>query len=377
MKIGLITGEFPPMPGGVGRFARVLGERMQQQGHEVHVLSRTGCDSDCLPLSTIRGWGLGSFAPIRAWVRRHQFDVVNLQFQTAAYDMSPFVHFLPAIIRAPLATSFHDLRFPYLFPKAGRLRNWIVMHLARASDGVITTNQEDDERLRTLPNRAVIPIGSVILNSLDADYDRAKWRERVGADEGTFLLGHFGFVKALKGIDYLIDALANLRQDGHDLRMVFIGGRSNTVDGGRDAPYLQQLEARIRQLGLEHAVHWTGFLAEDEVAACLKAVDLVTLPFLDGASYRRGSLIAACHYGCAILTTHAEVRTDAFKHGHNLWLIPSHSAGEIEQGIAHLMRHPHQLNHLRHGALELRRHFDWDVIAGDTAAFFETLLQKG
>ena len=374
MKIGLITGEFPPMPGGVGRFARVLAERMQQQGHEVHVLSRAGCDSDRLPISVIRGWGLGSFAPIQAWMQKHRFDVINLQFQTAAYDMSPFVHFLPAMAAAPFVTSFHDLRFPYLFPKAGRLRDWIVMQLARRSDGVITTNQEDNERLRNLPNRTVIPIGSVILNRLGADYDRAQWRRRAGADEQTFLLGHFGFVKPFKGISYLIEALANLCRSGHAVRLVLIGGRSNTVDGGKDESYLRHLDERIRQLGLEKLVHWTGFLAEDEVAGWLRAVDLVTLPFLDGASYRRGSLIAACHYGCAILTTHAKIKTDAFRHGHNLWLIPSHSAAEIERGIAQLMRHPHQLNHLRQGARELRQRFDWDVIARDTTAFFETVL---
>ncbi len=374
MKIGLITGEFPPMPGGVGRFARVLAERMQRQGHEVHVLSRAGCESDSLPISTIRSWGLGSFVPIQAWMQKHRFDVINLQFQTAAYDMSPFVHFLPSMIAVPFVTSFHDLRFPYLFPKAGRLRDWIVMRLARCSDGIITTNQEDDRRLQTLTNRTVIPIGSVILSSLGADYDRSQWRRRVGADEQTFLLGHFGFVKEFKGINYLIDALARLRRSGHDLRLVFIGGRSNAVDGGKDESYLRHLNTRIRRLGLEKFVHWTGFLAEDEVAAWLRAVDLVTLPFLDGASYRRGSLIAAIHNGCAIMTTHAKIQTDAFRHGHNLWLIPSHSAAEIERGIIHLMPRPHQLNDLRRGAYELRRRFDWDGIAGDTAAFFETLL---
>ena len=35
MKIGLISGEFPPMPGGVGDFSRLLAENIQQQGHDV------------------------------------------------------------------------------------------------------------------------------------------------------------------------------------------------------------------------------------------------------------------------------------------------------------------------------------------------------
>ena len=42
MKIGLITGEFPPMPGGVGDFTRSLAEALRKRGHEIHILSRQG-----------------------------------------------------------------------------------------------------------------------------------------------------------------------------------------------------------------------------------------------------------------------------------------------------------------------------------------------
>ena len=45
------------------------------------------------------------------------------------------------------------------------------------------------------------------------------------------------------------------------------------------------------------------YLPDNEVAACFGAVDLVVLPFTDGASYRRSSLIAAIHCRRAILTT--------------------------------------------------------------------------
>ena len=219
MKIGLISGEFPPMPGGVGDFTRSLAERIRDHGHQVHILSRRGSTSETLNVSTLSGWGLGSLPAIRSWARQHSLDIVNLQYQTAAYGMSPFIHFLPAAIDAPLITTFHDLRYPYLFPKAGRLRDWIVMRLARSSAGIITSNQEDDLRLKRLPNRRIIPIGSSIprANRGDSVAVTAPWR--APADANSFLLGHFGFVNAVKGIDYLIEALANLRSAGHDLRL--------------------------------------------------------------------------------------------------------------------------------------------------------------
>ena len=374
MKIGLISGEFPPMPGGIGDFTRSLAGRIREHGHEVHILSRRGSSSETLNVSALSGWGLGSLPAIRSWARQHGLDIVNLQYQTAAYDMSPFIHFLPAAVDAPLVTTFHDLRYPYLFPKAGRLRDWIVMRLARSSAGIIVTNQEDDLRLKRLPNRRIIPIGSSIprANCSDSDTVTARWR--APADANSFLLGQFGFVNAVKGLDYLIEALASLRSAGHNLRLLFIGGGRNTVDTAADAAYLTTLEDRIGQLGLADAISWAGYLPEREVAACFSAVDLVALPFADGASYRRSSLMAAIHCGCAILTTEPAVNVETFEHGVNLWLVPPGSTDAIEGAILRLMSDREQLKRLRTGAAKLRAHFDWDVIARETIAFCQTFI---
>ena len=49
----------------------------------------------------------------------------------------------------------------------------------------------------------------------------------------------------------------------------------------------------------------------------------MVLPFEDGASYRRSSLIAAIHQGCAILTTEPAHEIETFAHGRNLLARPA------------------------------------------------------
>ena len=374
MKIGLISGEFPPMPGGVGDFTRILAEHLLEQGHHAQVLSRAGSAHASLPVSAVAGWGLGGLRQVRAWARRRDFDVVNLQFQTAAYDMSPYIHFLPDIIGAPVITTFHDLRFPYLFPKAGPLRDWIVMRLARASQGVIATNREDQQSLRTASPCQMIPIGSNVKRRNLTAPERACYRRSLAADADCLLLGHFGFLRPIKGVDYLIDALARLRNAGKQVRLVFIGARSNTVDDGVDSGYLHDLDDRIRRRGLADAVHYTGYLPDEEASAWLGAVDIMALPYLDGASVRRGSLMAALHHGCAIITTEPAPAEPAFKHKSNLWLAPPHSSEAIENAVLQLMDDPKQMTTLRSGAEALGKTFAWDGITRDTIAFYQSCL---
>jgi glycosyltransferase involved in cell wall biosynthesis len=374
MKIGIITGEFPPMPGGVGDFTRGLAEHISAHGHDVHILSRPGSYSANLDVGAVNGWGLGCLPAIRRWVQRLGLSIVNLQYQTAAYDMSPFIHFLPAAIGVPLITTFHDLRHPYLFPKAGALRDWIVLRLARKSAGVITTNQEDDQRLGRLPNRRLIPIGSSIPKTICNRDDLATQPGPARADDEAFILGHFGFVKEIKGLDYLLEAMARLRADGHDIRLQFIGGRRNIVDSSEDDTYLAGLDSRITYHGLDERVASTGYLPQHEVATRFGAVDLMVLPFTDGASFRRSSLIAAIHCGCAILTTEPLTPVHCFAHGKNLWLVPPRSAGALEKAILALMRDRAKLDQLRKGAAALSNRFDWDEIARETIAFFLAVI---
>lgn len=376
MRIGIVTGEYPPMQGGVGAFSHILATTLRAQGHEVCMFSGPQSrQTDDIPLRQTRAWGIRSLVAIKQWATGNALDVINLQFQTAAYQMSPWIHFLPRWAgKIPVVTTFHDLRFPYLFPKAGKLRDWIVMHLAKTSAGVITTNHEDYERVKHLPCSAIVPIGSNILTDLLPGYNRRAWRKKVGAGDNDFLLAYFGFLNRSKGMDTLLDSLALLCDENIPAKLVMIGGRTGTSDP-TNATYADEIDRKLNRPQLAGRIAWTGFVSETEVTAFLHAANAVVLPFLDGASYRRGTLMAAIQHDCAIITTTPQVTIPAFKQAENMLFVPPGDARALSAAIKTLYTSPGLCETLRQGAARLKHEFEWSSIAQQTAAFFLRVVE--
>jgi glycosyltransferase involved in cell wall biosynthesis len=380
MRIGIVTGEYPPMQGGLGAYTSILAAHLTTLGHTVRICTRILAgqqppnDVEVPVDRLIHRWNWDSFTQIRTWTQQHALEVVNLQFQTAAYQMSPWIHFLPDSLRPlPLVTTFHDLRVPYLFPKAGKLRDWIVMRLAQQSTCIIVTNHEDDQRLRNLPFRALIPIGSNILEESDT-FEVSSWRQQAGTNPEDFLIAYFGLANHTKGIDTLIAALSRLRSEGIPAKLVMIGSVAGSSDPTNRA-FSIQLEQIITGSGMTPYIHQTGYVPDSEVGAYLRAADVVALPFRDGASFRRGSLMAPIHFGCAIVTTTPQVLIPEFKDGENLILVPPDDVPVLTEALQKLFESPALQDRLRTGAKNLASIFDWNRIAQRTADFFAQVIQ--
>ena len=392
MQIAQITGEFPPMQGGVGDFTRELARALAALGHAVHVLTSCGKDGRgqddaSEPYTTHRvvsHWGWACWREVCRWIAEHRPDVVNVQYQAAAYAMRPAIHLLPCRLRRLAArpavvVTYHDLKVPYLFPKAGPLRWQALLALARWADAVIVTNEEDRLALRRYSSLAdsvsLIPIGSNIAVRPPARYDRLGWRARYGLAADDLFLAYFGFLNASKGGETLIRALHKLTLGpalGGALHLLMVGGQVGSSDPTNQA-YLRQVKDLISQLGLSERVHWTGYTSPEEVSANLLAADVCVLPYRDGVSFRRGSFMAALVHGRPIISTGPRVPLPELRDGENILLVPPDDPDVLADAVTVLAANPALRQRLSDGARELSRQFGWDHIAARTADLFARL----
>ncbi len=96
-RILFITGEYPPMQGGVADYTRELGRALVELGHDVGVLTSVDATKGWVEpgievFPRIDGWGWNVWSELDRMVKDWQPDVVHIQYQTAAYGMHPAVN---------------------------------------------------------------------------------------------------------------------------------------------------------------------------------------------------------------------------------------------------------------------------------------------
>lgn len=384
MRIGLVTGEYPPMQGGVGDFTREMALALGDLGCQVRVVTdRTEEDAGAGAINSpydlqrviSPDWGWRDMLQVQK--ATGNLDLVNIQYQAAAYGkMRPPLHFLPMVLETPSVVTFHDLRAPYLFPKAGLMRRHAIMVLARGADGVIVTNSEDHQTLFNagkIRHLAEIPIGSNIPYSAQAGLDPALWRAAHGVREDEFLLGYFGSLNSSKGGESLIQAMAGLAQDFVPIRLALIGGQSGTSDPTNAEDY-ERISALAHSMGVSGSIIRTGFLPPTEISTALLSCHVMVMPYRDGASLRRGTLMACLNHGCPTITTQPNTTLPDLQHGKNIYLVSPNSPQAIMAAVSELRDDPHLRARIGRAAQVLSDIFTWDKIAVRTLEFFEGVV---
>jgi len=260
----MVTGEYPPSMGGVADYTSLLARQLEQLGTAVTVLApplavenRNAEPSprEGVPVVRVQGsWGLSSWRQVARAAQISESSIVHLQYQAAAYGMHPAMNLLPAYIRLrerqlKAVTTFHDLRVPYIFPKAGPIRRQAILALDRWSHASVVTNHADLDNLEASgklsdspsQRRWLIPIGSNVECCPPPEFDRQRYRAGLGVDRDTLLLSYFGFMNQSKGVDSLVEALRILVERGIDTRLLVVGGEEGTSDPTNHA-YSRQVE---------------------------------------------------------------------------------------------------------------------------------------
>lgn len=375
MRVVMVAPSYPPRAEtcGVGDYTRCLADALARQGEQVSVVCAAGYEgavdgSVRVAPVTSRWTAAAARGLARHWAGRA--DVVNLQYTPDLYGGRLGFAVAPLLLRRralPAVVTFHTLTGPTVGSKLAAL-----LLLATASH-VISANEEVTamiaRRLPRLRHRVTeIPIGANVPGPVAED-DGARGRALVGVAAETRLLVHFGLVYPGKGLETLLDALATLRRDG-PVALAIVGDTRAESRGYRDA-----LVARAAALGVHDAVVWVGRRSAEEVAHIIRAADVYVVPFDDGVSIRRGSLMAGLAHGVPVVSTTSALPS-AYVGDDNVALVPPRDPQALAGRIRRLLDDPIEAARLAAAAGKLAERCAWPAIARETRAVYARVTAR-
>jgi glycosyltransferase involved in cell wall biosynthesis len=102
-----------------------------------------------------------------------------------------------------------------------------------------------------------------------------------------------------------------------------------------------------------------GYLSNQDVSAHLRAADIAVLPYVDGASPRRGSLLACATNGLPIVSTEPVSRAVADA----VLAVPAGDASALSAAVLDLAEDSARLSSLKAGSAALTESCSWPRIA--------------
>lgn len=301
IRWAVLTGEYPPQPGGVSDYTRLVAEGLAAAGDEVVVYAPPqGRGPDpAAPGVRVRRlpdrFGPRGLPWLDRELARGRPERVLLQYVPHAFGLKamnlPFAAWVAARARrvAPLWVMFHEVAFPFVRrPLRHNLvaaANWVMARaIAGAADRVLVSIPGWESVLRRACPRGRpaewLPVPCVVATAADPEAVVAA-RSRYAPDPATPLVGHFGTFGRL--ITVLLEpAVVGLLRTDPRARVLLIGRGSEW--------YHVHLSAAHPDLA--GRVTGTGELPSAGVAAHVRACDLLLQPYPDGVSSRRTTVMA-------------------------------------------------------------------------------------
>jgi glycosyltransferase involved in cell wall biosynthesis len=291
-------------------------------------------------------------------VRRLGVDIVHLQYEGFGFHQSFFLPFFLQAVGKRRVHTLHEVWFTHALHRA---RDRYLYSLA---DHLIVNDQGCFERLQALHPRPPITKVGVGMN---IPVQETKFQE---ISERLVQIGYFGFFNKIKRVDFLLETVKELRESTNipfELQMIGEFEPNST-------PYHRELLALRDRLGLEKVAHFTGALPADEVSKRLGSCHMAVLPFIDGASPRRGSFQACMGLGVPTITTRSEYVERDIVDRETALLIENPEKNSIKRAIMELAKDRDLRQRLRTGALAFHAKFTWDAVADKHMQIYQSLL---
>lgn len=225
--------------------------------------------------------------------------------------------------------------------------------LSLANQVVVQSSSEKAVLLDLIPGSHVAVVPHPLYDMLaEQATSHETARQRLGIMSRTPVLLFFGFVREYKGLRYLIDALATVREVFPDVCLLVVG------EFWEDK---RIYEKQIEVLELERNIQVVDrYVKNEDVPMYFMAADLVTLPYTTAT--QSGVLQLALGFGLPVIASRVDGLSEAVIEGEDVILVEPKNTIALSNAIITYLRSPSQNIGVQKSRASSRKR--WDSLVG-------------
>jgi len=379
LRILCLNYEYPPMGGGAGNATHNTAVGLAGRGHTVHVLTAKLPDQpavECLDgivVHRVRSFrrsimdcglfGAASyllfafFALIRL-ERKHRYDVYQFYFGMPTGLLALYVHL---VLKKPYVLALRGSDVPgyddtnwYMAP-LHRLLAPLTRYLWRRAARVTVLSRDLGELARrTCPQLETV----LIANAVDADVFPTK---ADSTQNGRLRLLTVCRMVRRKGLQFLIEAMRELKDEGVELDLIGSGQEWHTV---------AQL---VQKHSLQDCVTMLGYVPRDQLYQYYHQADIFVLPSLSESFGQ--VLLEAMSCGLPVIATAVGGIPETIRPERNGLLIPPSDSQKLVEAVRYLAARPALRDEIgRNNATHVRKHYSWSAVAARYESLYRDVL---
>lgn len=242
-------------------------------------------------------------------------------------------------------------------------------------DGVVVhTEYARRELLKHLSSETIGGRNIQTIYACDLNYDslgkenveKGIARKRLNLPQERKIVLFFGQIKTVKGLDVLLEAVANVSQKEPSILLV-IAGKVWKDD-------FSKYERIIRENGSEPYVDQRiGFIDNEEVPYYFNAADVVALPYKK--IYNSGVLIRAMSFGTPVLASNFGPFKEFIHDGENGFLFETENAESLAEKLFNVLEEETPLESVSRAETEfIKRNFSLKKIGNQYRELYQSIL---
>lgn len=331
-----------------------------------------GCEYPWEVKMKINRDNLNSYLQAAEYINKSATDIVVLEHEFGLFGGRCGEYIVPLVesLKKPLIITCHTV----MDDPNGEYGQLLKRVIDKAS--AITVMMEESKK--KLVDKYGVSKNKVVViphGTPDLPFNATERAKKKKGLTGRYVLGNINLISESKGIEYTLEAVAEIAKTIPNVLALIVGQTHPGVIASEGEKYRNSLKALIKKLKIKDNVKFVNkYVSLEELLEWLKAMDVYVTPYLDPQQSSSGALAYALGAGKLCISTPYLYAKEVLKNNRGI-LVPFKNSDAIAKAVIETWKDSEKRKTISKNAYDYGRLMTWSSVGLQHLDLFKAILE--